>query len=147
MKDNNKGIALLTTLLLSVLAITIVAAFFFVLTRGTTISKQKKIYTSALEAAKGVSFVILNKIKEGTLECKNGTTVVLCTDTGLMYPADINLNIDGKDFSNLGDYTITAKLLSYKATATSEIFSVKVISIPTNMDKTKAEITFVVEIQ
>ncbi len=144
---NNRGMALLTTLVVSVLAVAIVAAFFYVLTRGTTISKQERLYTSALEAAKGVSFLILNGLKEGTLQCRKGTSFVSCTDSTLSYPADINLYIGGKDFSTLGNYNISAQILSYKSTATSEIFSVKVISVPTTAHKTRAEITFVVEIQ
>lgn len=147
MKNNNRGIALLTTLLVSIIAVVIVATFLYILTKGTTISKQEKLYTSALEAAKGVSFVILNSLKNDTLECQKGGSYVPCTDTTLTYPANINLNIGGKDFSSLGDYNISAKLLSYRSTSTSKIFSIKVISVPSTPEKTKAEITFVVEIQ
>ena len=143
MQNNNKGIALLSTLLLGTIAVVIVAAFLYVLTRGTTISRQEKLYTSALEAAKGVAFVILKEIKDGNLMC--GT--VSCTDPSVSYPANINLNIGGKDFSNLGGFSISAQLLSYRHTAISDIYSVRVISRSTGGNNTKAEITFVVELE
>ncbi len=142
MGKNEKGIALLATLMLGVIAVAIVGGFLYVLTRETTVSKQERFYTSALEAAKGVAFVIIEEIQNQSLKCGS----VSCTDPSVTYPANINLNIQGKNYSEIGNFNISAQLISYRDTGIYKYYSVKVIST-SNTGKTRAEISFVVQIE
>ncbi len=50
---NNKGIALITALVLSLVAMALIAALMQLVLSGTKMSGSMKVYTTALEAAKG----------------------------------------------------------------------------------------------
>ena len=63
--NNNKGAALLTTLLIGVLALVVILALFTFILFGKSSSVIKERYTSALEAAKGTAFFVIGKLKEG----------------------------------------------------------------------------------
>jgi len=52
-RKGERGIALITTLVLGLIALVIIAALMFILVSGTQISGISKRYTGALEAAKG----------------------------------------------------------------------------------------------
>ena len=100
MHRNERGIALITTLLLGLIALVIIAALMFMLTTGTQISGIGKRYSGALEAAKGASEYIVQKILEGTISC-NGGSVCSAGDT-----------IDLESYvSNISGYTVSATYL------------------------------------
>ncbi|WP_457601001.1 hypothetical protein [Hydrogenivirga sp.] len=72
MKGNERGIALITTLILGLIALVVIAALMFMLITGTQISGISKRYSGALEAAKGASEYIIQKILDGTISCNGG---------------------------------------------------------------------------
>ena len=59
MLSSKKGLALVTTLFLSFIALALIAILMSLVFRSTKISSSFKVYTSALEAAKGASELLL----------------------------------------------------------------------------------------
>lgn len=51
--ENNKGVALVTALMLTLISLTIVMALMYMITQGTTVSASHKRYKTALEAGYG----------------------------------------------------------------------------------------------
>ncbi|RLJ71021.1 hypothetical protein BCF55_1310 [Hydrogenivirga caldilitoris] len=100
MGGNERGIALITTLILGLIALVIIAALMFMLVTGTQISGISKRYSGALEAAKGASEYIVQKILDGTLSCNGGG---VCSAGG---------SIDLETYvSNIPGYTVSATYL------------------------------------
>ncbi len=100
MNRGERGIALITTLLLGLIALVIIAALMFMLVTGTQISGISKRYSGALEAAKGASEYIIQKILDGTISC-NGGGVCSAGD-----PIDLEAYV-----SNIPGYTVSATYL------------------------------------
>jgi hypothetical protein len=61
--DNEKGIALLTTLMLMVLGFGVVATLLYMVTYGTKTTSIEQKYATALDAAKGGADLIINLIQ------------------------------------------------------------------------------------
>ena len=100
MHRSERGIALITTLLLGLIALVIIAALMFMLTTGTQISGIGKRYSGALEAAKGASEYIVQKILDGTISCNGGG---VCS---------AGATIDLESYvSNIPGYTVSATYL------------------------------------
>ncbi|MCX8083494.1 MAG: hypothetical protein N3C60_01035 [Calditerrivibrio sp.] len=68
-RTNKKGFSLIVTLILSFVALGFISALLYLIMSGTTLSGKGKIYTSALEAAKGLTDVIVLKINTDSLTC------------------------------------------------------------------------------
>jgi hypothetical protein len=72
MTQGERGIALITTLFLGLIALVVIAALMFMLITGTQVSGIGKRYSGALEAAKGASEYIIQRIIDGTITCNGG---------------------------------------------------------------------------
>lgn len=125
---NEKGVALITTLVLGLIALVIVGGLIYMLTSGTQISGKEKKYSTALESAKGASEYIIEKILSGNLTCNGGN------------PCNDGNNIDLGSYSNLGGFNVNAKLLKKTNTTTATIYA---IEITANSGNEKASIDFV----
>ena len=144
MKNNEKGIALVVTLILGVIALAFIGALLYFLTSGTKISGTEKRYYTALEAAKGgADLIIADILEDGDITCNNNQTCTPCPGT---VSDDCKIDLSLTD-NKLGDYTIEAYLRSVEATPTAKIFDITVISKNSNNPKEKAEVEFVYKIE
>ncbi len=84
--NNKKGFSLIITLILSFVALGFIAALLYLITTTTSLSGKGKKYTTALEAAKGLTDNIIDAIITDSLKC-GGTT---CSDNGSIDPSIIN---------------------------------------------------------
>lgn len=135
-KLNNKGIALLTTLILSLVALGFVAAIMYMLNSSTNISGTHKRYQNALMAARGASEYIMDKLVSGDENslCNNQ----LCTDNTTV------------DLSSLfSEYDVKATVLNrYEDTVNDIIvYSIRVNAINKNNPKEKSIIEFVYKVE
>ena len=73
---NEKGVALVTTLLMSFIAIGLVALAFFLGIKGTRMSGMGKRYITELDTAKGASQYIMAALRAASLTCNNGGACV-----------------------------------------------------------------------
>ncbi|GAB6071804.1 hypothetical protein JCM14244_01810 [Venenivibrio stagnispumantis] len=138
MKNNEKGIALVTVLALSVVALLIVGALIYMLIKGTWLSGADKRYHSALEAGKGAATIVMNKLLNGeNLKCnKNNCTPCPTTEND-------NCKID-LGVSDFGDYNVNVYLIDMKPTQNSgTIYTFRVRAKNKNNQSEKAEIEFV----
>lgn len=71
---NDKGFALLTVLLISLISMVLVSTLFFVLNAHTTMSGKDKRYLTELEVAKGASQFIMAALRDDSLTCNTGGT-------------------------------------------------------------------------
>lgn len=60
--SENKGIALVTSLMLTLISLTIVMALLYMITRGTQLSAQQKKYKSSLEATYGGTEILTKDV-------------------------------------------------------------------------------------
>lgn len=142
MKNNEKGIALLTTLILGLVALAFIGALLYFLTSGTRFSGTEKRYYTALEAAKGGADLIISKLLTvGDVTCNGNNTCTPCP-TNPSNSCKIDLTT-----SSFGDYNIEAYLLGKENTGTSTIFDIRVIAKSSQRPNEKAEIEFVYKLE
>jgi len=67
---SNKGAALLTTLMIGILALVIILALFTFILFGKGSSVLKERYTTALEAARGTAYFVIKKLDLGATDIK-----------------------------------------------------------------------------
>ncbi|MEC9492931.1 hypothetical protein [Flexistipes sp.] len=72
-KTNEKGMALIITLVLSFVALGFIAAILYLLNTSTSGSGATKRYSMALETAKGVSDYVVEKILSDDLTCSGSS--------------------------------------------------------------------------
>lgn len=84
---NENGFALLTTLLLGILSIALIALAFYMVISSTRMSGIGKRYSVQLDIAKGVSGYIMAEIRDENLTCNSGST---CNTND---PIDLDPNI------------------------------------------------------
>jgi len=60
--SNNKGVALVTSLMLTLISLTIVMALLYMITRGTQMSAQNKKYKTSLEATYGGTEIVTKDV-------------------------------------------------------------------------------------
>lgn len=70
-KLNEKGYALLTVFLISLISMVLISIMFYALTNHTRMSGQNKSYLTELEAAKGVSEYIMASLRNDSLTCNS----------------------------------------------------------------------------
>ncbi len=150
MKNNEKGIALITTMVLGFIALGFIGALLYVLTSGTNVSSMEKRYTTALEAAKGGAELIISNLFYGTLTCNNGNPCQPCP-TPETDPCSNNFLIDIKDengniTSDIGGYQLKAYYLSEETTITASIYAIRVKAVKSS-SKEKAIIEFVYKLE
>ncbi|AEA34051.1 hypothetical protein [Hippea maritima] len=98
MKKNNKGIALITVLILSFIGLALVGTLLFMTRNSINISGYFSSYQTALEAAKGGFDASVAKLL--SLDCDNSS---------------LSGNLDLSDYipsSRLGNYSVTCTVLS-----------------------------------
>ncbi len=156
---NEKGMALITTMLLGFLAMAVVAALMTFMIYGKKTSVVEERYTSALEAAKGGANFIMNKLDTDQFltddakrtQCIGQNGSCPCwrtkwdeTEGKLKCPDGKVVNkMDLKDYSQIGDYKLEAIILHKDTTSGGfDIYAIRLIS--TNIGKPeKAEIDFI----
>ncbi len=148
MKRNKKGFALVTTMILSFIALALLVTINYFLNTGSYISSTEKQYTGSLESARGVADFIIKQIEwdenGDVLQCDNGNT------------CSANSVIDLGSYSSLGNYNITATMLSTPVetevtsggvTTYYTIYSFRVIATSQSDSSKKAIIDVVYELE
>lgn len=100
---NKDGIALVTSLMLTLISLTIVMALMLMVTRGTTVSGMNKRYKTALEAAYGGTELIAKDVFPMILRSYDSAT--FATDVNAAF-ASVGLSVNAVD---------AAALLCFKA--------------------------------
>ena len=72
---NNKGIALVTTLMITLISLTIVMALMYMITSGTKMSAQHRKYKSSLEASYGGTEIVTKDVFPLVLRNYSSTTL------------------------------------------------------------------------
>ncbi|WP_457643926.1 hypothetical protein [Persephonella sp.] len=143
MKNNEKGIALLTTIILGAVALAFIGALLYMLISGTHMSGVSGRYTTALDAAKGGADLVITKILNNDITC-GGATCTPCPDT-----PDDQCKID-LQISNLGNYNVEAYLIGKDAVvyggSNYDLYAIRVIATNPNTRET-AEVEFVYKIE
>lgn len=88
--NNNKGVALITALMLTLISLTIVMALMYMMTQGTTVSASFKRYKTSLEASYGGSELFTKDILPYVL--KNFEDTNIATSAGSTFSA-VNLQL------------------------------------------------------
>ena len=156
MKNNEKGIALVTTLVLGLVALVFISAFLYVLLNSTKTSGLLKTYTNALEVAKGTASHLMLLSLNGALKCSDsssGSPCQDCLDNGncnLCQQDYENCPLDVSDLQkNISNFEIKAYLLTKEDISTPSqdryIYTFKVKTKKVNSND-KAEIDFVYKI-
>ncbi len=132
---SERGIALITTLLLGLIALVLVGTLLYVLTTGTKISGIEKRYSVALEAAKGAAEYVITSLLSGNLTCGGGGS---CSST--------NNLIDLGPYSTLQGFNISALYLGEANRFGVYVYSIRVTAISPSMGE-QATIDFVYRIK
>jgi len=127
-----KGFVLLTTVILSLVALALVGGLLYMLTRTTSTTGMEKRYISAIEVTKGVSTYIMQAIDEGNLTCTDG----ICGDNS---PIDLS----SAGLSEVGDYKVTATVKKKVETPEGTIYTIEVITYNKNNPSEKSRVMFV----
>lgn len=128
MQNKEKGLALISTLVLGLVAFAFIMALFYLLSSGVFISGSQKRYATALEAAKGVSDYIVEKVLLSELKCSGGT-------------CDNGEQIDITDF-NVPNYNINATLLNKTDNVDYRIYSFRIEVENNNGEKSIVEFVY-----
>jgi hypothetical protein len=96
--EKRKGVALITVLVLSFIALAFVSVLLFMITRGTQVAGGEKRYISSLEVAKGVSNYLMELMDEDTF-----CDYVDCSKE--------NVPVNLGSYAKFGDYEVKAVLL------------------------------------
>lgn len=101
LKDN-KGAALLTTLMIGILALVVILALFTFILFGKGSSVLKERYTTTLEAAKGTAYYIIEKLNKGAMDlyCYNPSDPSKKCKCGEVYPNPSNSTVLQCDYGN-----------------------------------------------
>jgi hypothetical protein len=78
---NNKGIALITSLMFTLISLTIVMALFYVITQSVQVSAQNKRYRTSLDASYGGSEIMVKDILPVIMQNYSSTSLVSNTVT------------------------------------------------------------------
>ena len=144
--NNQKGIALVTALILSLLALAFMAVLLNSTISSTRISGIEARYNTALQVARGVSDYIANQISYDNLQCSNGTAVFDQLSCRTNYAVQLG------SYSSLGNYSLNATMLSDPVEITSgnstyELYAVRVASQAQNNPSEQAIIDFVYRLE
>jgi len=145
---NNKGMALITTIILSVIALLLVGTVYYLLNSGTKISGIQARYTTALEASKGASEYVMNLILDkfdniSTEEISCSSLTECAGYTGNC------IDLSAKNYNKLGGFDICAKVLDSKYFPNKNlvIYSIEVRAINPNNNDEKSVIQFVYQVE
>ncbi len=153
MGGSNRGIALIGTLVLSLVALATIGALTSYIIFSERISAQTKRYTSALEAAKGAADYVIKGLVKDTINCRSQSGGVQCKcselDSNLECPANPGVKADRVDmgsYATLGGYNITATMLSKADGSSSTIYAVRIESQKSSTQE-KSTIEFVLKVE
>ncbi len=119
-----RGIALVTTLLLGIIAAVLIGALLYLIISGTQVSGIGKKYSVALEAAKGASEYIIERILADNLTCGGGGA---CSPT--------NNVIDLGPYSSIQGFNIEAIYLGEVSRFGVYVYSIRVRAYSTTTDE------------
>lgn len=119
-----RGIALVTTLLLGIIAAVLIGALLYLIISGTQVSGIGKKYSVALEAAKGASEYIIERILADNLTCGGGGA---CSSTNNM--------IDLGPYSSIQGFNIEAIYLGEVSRFGVYVYSIRVRAYSTTTDE------------
>lgn len=106
----NKGFALVTTLLLSFIAMGVILSLHYMLNKGSYISEVSKSYESAKEAARGIAEYVMEEIiLEETFDSTGKIVLPICSGGSNCVAGS---SVDLKSYSQLGSYNCSATILS-----------------------------------
>ena len=164
MTDNSQsGMALLTTLLIGVLALALVSAILTFIIFGKQASVNEERYRNTLEAAKGGAYYIMRKLDiGGNIKCYNhSNTSISCSCNTTTFDTSDNVvkcpdgnqvdRIDLESYSTLsspdGDTFQLEAILNYKKTKVTsggsyDIYSITIIATKNGRPE-KSEIDFI----
>jgi hypothetical protein len=129
--NNNKGMALIITLILSLISLGLLIALFYMITSTTKISGINLRYATALEAAKGISDYVMDQ-----LDTLDYTSV----------PASNN-NMNLSSFSQINGYNMQAKVLNKTDLGGGTyLYSIRVEASRTGSNE-KATIEFIYKVE
>ena len=167
--DNKKGIALITTLLLSLIALALIATLMNLVLSGAKMSGEIKTYTSALEAAKGGVEVYMNNMRNFVYrKGRSSDTGVWCkvqqdtanwdvscagymgakgyTESQLSSHSSIDDIINYYDMRlDFGNYLVYGKMIDTRGASSNWFYTIETVSIPKNNTKQKAWYTVIVK--
>ncbi|WP_456465228.1 hypothetical protein [Persephonella sp.] len=146
---NEKGAALLTTVILGIVALAVVAALMTFIMYGKRTSVIETRYASALEAAKGGADIIIGGLINDTLYCQCGSSKQLCSyclDGNTIYNIYIGQNANSTQMT-IGNYTVTAQIISKLTTSSTDIYAVRVNSTSSGSNPEQATIEFVIKVE
>ena len=127
--SNEKGMALVITLILSLVSLGLLVALFYMVSSGTNISGVNLRYSTALEAAKGISEYVMDNLTK-----MDYTSV-----------PDNNTCLNLGQYSNLSGYNVHATILSKKDLGSKYLYAVRVTADRTST-KEKATIEFIYKV-
>lgn len=145
-KLNEKGIALVTTLLMGLIAMGLVAIAFFLATTSTNMSGMERRYISELDAAKGVAEYIMADLRADILRCNGGNNCV--GDQNCVDPASV-IDLDGNVCGGLGKpacANISACYLNQTVSGGATFVSVTITSTNPSSSE-QAAVDFVYKLQ
>ncbi|RUM60964.1 MAG: hypothetical protein DSY66_03115 [Persephonella sp.] len=154
---SNKGAALLTTLMIGILALVIILALFAFILFGKSSSVLKERYTTALEAARGTAYYIIDKLNLGATDiiCYSSTNnSINCTCSDVIWDDDLNITKCANDNTNTtidriyldgysklpaangGNYDLKATLI-FKDLSDDGIFDIYLIEVNATKEGTR----------
>ncbi|MBZ4672602.1 MAG: hypothetical protein JG762_832 [Deferribacteraceae bacterium] len=130
---NNKGMALITTLILALIASTIIGSLMYLLNTSTTISGSNKSYISASIAAKSAADYIIYKLVDNETElcgsCNDNSTLDLSS-----YNSIGNYDVKGILLNKI-DIDNNTKVYAISVSATNNLFSTAQLEFTVNIQK------------
>ncbi|HIE60073.1 MAG TPA: hypothetical protein EYH43_05565 [Persephonella sp.] len=137
MKNNTKGVILVITLIITTISLALVGAIFYLILTTTTFLAKNKNYIQTLEISKSVSKLIMKKLKDGSIQCKDKNDTVLCSSCKEGCFVDLSyIN------SSFPEYEITAEI-KVKHLTTSDLYVVVVSTKKKNsLEKSETKFLF-----
>lgn len=137
MKNNTKGVILVITLIITTISLALVGAIFYLILTTTTFLAKNENYIQTLEISKSVSKLIMKKLKDGSIQCKDKNDTVLCSSCKEGCFVDLSyIN------SSFPEYEITAEI-KVKHLTTSDLYVVVVSTKKKNsLEKSETKFLF-----
>lgn len=149
-KLNDKGFALVTTLLLGLVAMTLVSIAFYMALMNTQMSGMEKRYSMELNASKGAADYVMAELRADNLTCNGGNP---CADNTAAAPAcspEATIDLDSNVCNALGKTVacanITACHLNKTTVDETDIISISV-SATNPVSNEKANVDFVYKVE
>ena len=137
MKNNTKGVILVITLIITTISLALAGAIFYLILTTTTFLAKNENYIQTLGISKSVSKLIMKKLKDGSIQCKDKNDTVLCSSCKEGCFVDLSyIN------SSFPEYEITAEI-KVKHLTTSDLYVVVVSTKKKNsLEKSETKFLF-----